>query len=141
MKIAVSACLLGTNCKYDGGNNLNTSLASLLAGHEIVPVCPEGAGGLPCPRVPAEIADGKVVTRDGRDVTDAFDTGAKRCFEKVKDCDLAILKSRSPSCGSSAIYDGSFTGQLTAGEGIFARMLKEAHIPILEADAFCHEDY
>lgn len=139
MKIAVSACLLGANCKYDGKNNLNSRLASLLEGHEVIPVCPEMEGGLPCPRTPAEIADGRVITKDGRDVTDAFVKGAEICFEKVKDSDLAILKSRSPSCGSSAIYDGSFKGRLAAKDGIFVRMLKDADIPVMEADAFCPE--
>lgn len=141
MRIAVSACLLGENCKYNGKSNLNERLAALLEGHEVIPVCPEMTAGLGCPRSPVEIKEGRVLTEDGKDVTSAFEKGALACFEKTKDCDLAILKSKSPSCGASSIYDGTFTHTLTGGAGVYASLLEKAGIPILEADAFCGRSY
>lgn len=140
MKIAVSACLLGHNCKYNGGNNHSQALLELLAGHEVVPFCPEGASGLPTPRPPAEIQGGegcdvvagraRVTLRDGADVTDAFLAGARRMAERARGCSLAVLKANSPSCGSGTIYDGSFTGAQRPGDGVGAALLKASGIPV-----------
>lgn len=134
-KILVSACLLGEPCKYSGGSNYNQDVIDLLerlnAG--AVPVCPEVLGGLPTPRTPAEIQDGRVVTADGRDVTEAFVRGAQKALLAAKEngCSLAVLKERSPSCGCGEIYDGSFSGRLISGDGMTARLLRQAGIPVV----------
>ncbi|MBR0414139.1 MAG: DUF523 domain-containing protein [Clostridia bacterium] len=132
MVIAVSACLLGENCKYNGGNNYSAALADFLQGHEVLPLCPEVLGGLPVPREPAEIVGGVVRLRDGSSVDAAFRTGAALALEKVKaaGAELVVLQSRSPSCGIGTIYDGSFSGKLTAGDGVFAALLKENGIAV-----------
>ncbi len=126
MKIMVSACLLGDNCKYNGGNNRSPELLHLLSGHEVVPVCPEVLGGLPTPRAPAEIVNGVVINREGVSVDDAFRRGAKKAIEMARQekPDLIILQSRSPSCGVKEIYDGTFSGKLVPGHGIFAEMAR-----------------
>ena len=136
MKIVVSACLLGENCKYNGGSNRNEKLIRMLSGHSVIPVCPELLGGLPVPRIPAEIVDGAVVSREGVSVDDAFRRGAEKALEIVKkeQPDLIILQSRSPSCGVKQIYDGSFSGTLIPGQGIFAKMASEAGFRVADAE-------
>lgn len=121
----VSACLTGENCKYNGGNNRNEKVLELLEGNEVLAVCPEQMGGLPTPRVPSEIRDGIVTTRDGRNVDEAFRAGAARCLEiAVKEKpDLIVLQSRSPSCGVKQRYDGTFSGTLAEGAGVTAQLL------------------
>ena len=125
MKVMVSACLTGENCKYNGGNNRNEKVLELLEGNEVLAVCPEQMGGLPTPRVPSEIRDGIVTTRDGRNVDEAFRAGAARCLEiAVKEKpDLIVLQSRSPSCGVKQRYDGTFSGTLAEGAGVTAQLL------------------
>ena len=127
--LLVSACLLGENCKYSGGNNALPPeiLAALEERYRLVSICPERDGGLPTPRVPSERRGSLVVNREGEDVTEAFRKGAKLALDKAKkeNCRLALLKERSPSCGSSVIYDGSFTGTVIPGEGVTAELLKE----------------
>ncbi len=128
MRIAVSACLLGERCKYSGGNNRCEDLVETLRGHELIPVCPEVLGGLDTPRSPAELVEGVVRTRDGLNVDDAYRHGAGRALEVIKQaggCDMAILQPRSPSCGVHQVYDGTFTGSLVTGQGVFARLLAE----------------
>ncbi len=136
MKIMVSACLLGENCKYNGGNNLNIKVLDYVKGHEVVSVCPEVMGGLPTPRIPAEIVDNIVTTKDGRNVDREFRTGAKEALKIAteKQVDLVILQSRSPSCGPKQIYDGSFSGRKMEGQGIFAKMLIENGIKVVDAE-------
>ena len=136
MKIMVSACLLGENCKYDGGNNRNEALLEMLAGHEIIPVCPETAGGLPVPRVPAELVNGRAVNRNGGDVDDAFRKGAEKALEiaEREKPDLIILQSRSPSCGVNEIYDGTFSGKKIPGHGIFADMVINADYKVIDVE-------
>ena len=136
MKIMVSACLLGENCKYDGGNNRNKELAEMLAGQEVIPVCPEVLGGLPVPRVPAEIVNGRVVNREGQDVDGAFRLGAEKALEiaERENPDLIILQSRSPSCGVNEIYDGTFTGKKIPGHGVFAEMAMGADYKVIDAE-------
>jgi len=134
MKIAVSACLLGHDCKYNGGNNRSQKVLNYTEGHEVIPVCPEVAGGLPTPRVPVELKDGRAINRNGEDVTEFFRRGVEKEMKKSKDIDLAILKSKSPSCGCKQIYDGSFTKTLINGKGMFAQALANAGIPILSED-------
>ena len=136
MKIMVSACLLGENCKYNGGNNRNPELLHLLSGHEVIPVCPEVLGGLSTPRVPAEIVNGVVINREGVSADDAFRQGAKKALEiaRQEKPDLIILQSRSPSCGVKEIYDGTFSGKLVPGHGIFAEMALQAGFRVIDAE-------
>ncbi len=136
MTILVSACLLGENCKYNGGNNRNERVLRFVAGHEIIPVCPEMLGGLPAPRKPVEWRNGRAVTRDGDDWTDAFRLGVSRAMALIegKRIDLAILQSRSPTCGVKQIYDGTFSGTRMAGQGALAHALAERGIPLMDAE-------
>ena len=136
MKIAVSACLLGENCKYDGGNNDSEKVHRFIQGHEVIAVCPEVAGGLPTPRVPAEIVNGIVTMKDGKNVDTEFRSGAQAEVNRIleQQVELCILQSRSPSCGVKQIYDGTFTGQKIPGQGIFAKMLCEKGIKVMDVE-------
>ena len=127
MKIMVSACLAGENCKYNGGNNRSEKVLQLLDGNDVIKVCPEQMGGLPTPRIPSEIRAGVVTAKDGRIVDAQFRAGAKKCLETAlrEKPDLIILQSRSPSCGVKQRYDGTFTGTLTDGAGVTAQLLME----------------
>lgn len=133
-KIVVSACLLGQNCKYNGGNNRCEAVLRFLQGREVIAVCPEQLGGLPTPRIPAEIVGDEVQNRAGESVDAAFREGARRAMARLEgeEVDLAILQPRSPSCGAKEVYDGSFSGRLIPGQGVFAQMLSESGIPVLE---------
>ena len=134
MIIAVSACLLGDNCKYNGGNNYSKKVADFVKGHEIIPVCPEVMGGLPTPREPSEIVNGIVMHKDGTSVDEEFRRGADIALKKVKEAgaELVILQSRSPSCGAGSIYDGTFSGKIISGQGVFAKLLNENDIKVLD---------
>ncbi len=136
MKVMASACLLGKNCKYSGGNNRNEKLLSLLAGHDVIPVCPEVLGGLPVPRIPAEIVDGIVTSREGISMDAEFRRGAAAALDiaKSENVDLIVLQPRSPSCGVGMIYDGSFSGKLIPGNGIFASLALDAGFRVINAD-------
>ena len=136
MKIMISSCLLGHNVKYNGGNNKNEALLRLLSGHTVIPVCPEVLGGLPVPRTPAEIVSGEVINRRGESVDKAFRKGAEKALESAKreKPDLVILQSRSPSCGVKQIYDGTFSGTLVSGQGVFARMAQEAGFRVIDIE-------
>jgi len=134
MKIAVSACLLGHDCKYNGGNNRSQKVLDYIEGHDVIPVCPEVAGGLPVPRVPVELEGGRAINRDGEDVTAFFQRGVEEEMKKMQGIDLAILQPRSPSCGCKQIYDGSFTKALINGKGMFAQALADAGIPMIDGD-------
>ena len=133
--LLISACLLGTNCKYNGGNNAlpEEKLAVLRERYRLVPVCPERDGGLPTPRLPSERLGERVLNRAGEDVTEAFRRGAAHALETAEreGCRIALLKERSPSCGSGKIYDGSFTSTVIAGDGITAELLKQNGIRVL----------
>ena len=135
MKIVVSACLLGQKCKYNGGDNYNEKVAAFVKGHKVIAVCPEVEGGLPVPRPPCEIVNGVVTDNTGRSRDSEFRTGAELCLKKALEekADMAILQSRSPSCGVNNIYDGSFSGRLTEGTGIFAKLLAENGIKAVDA--------
>ena len=127
MKIMVSACLAGENCKYNGGNNRNGKVLRLMDANEVLTVCPEQMGGLPTPRVPSEIRDGVVTAKDGRNVDAQFRAGAAKCLEiaKREQPDLIVLQSRSPSCGVKQRYDGTFSGKLVDRAGVTAQLLMD----------------
>ena len=127
-RLLISACLIGAKCKYSGGHNAlpENALAALRKRYALVPVCPETAGGLGVPREPSERRDDAVISRSGRDVTAAYCRGAAIAGELCErfGCRTALLKERSPSCGSGAVYDGSFSGTLVPGDGVTAELLK-----------------
>lgn len=133
MNILVSACLLGINCRYDGGAMLCEKLHELAQTHRLIPVCPEILGGLPTPRPPAELQKGQVMTCNGTDVTQNFVKGAHEALKLAQffDCTAAILKERSPSCGFGRIYDGSFSGAQTNGNGVAAQLLFDNGLQIV----------
>lgn len=141
--ILVSACLLGENCKYSGGNNLRENVCRFLEGKDFVAFCPEQAGGLSTPRLPCERRGERVVSRAGEDVTDAFLLGAERTLAlcRRENIDLAILKQGSPSCGSRYIYDGSFSGTRIPGEGITAELLRGHGIRVISEEDVGREEY
>lgn len=132
MKIMVSACLLGENCKYNGGNNLDEKVIAFLHGHEIVAVCPERLAGLGVPRVPMEIVDGVLVNRDGVIVDEPIRNAVAQILAENRDVELAVLKSRSPTCGVKQVYDGTFSGRLIDGSGTLAQALKAAGITAVD---------
>lgn len=137
--IIVSACLAGVNCKYSGGNNEDESVVALVKEGKAMPVCPEVLGGLEIPRACCEIVTDtkghqKVLTEDGKDVTDLFIAGARKtlAIAVTIGAKAAILQPRSPSCGYGKIYDGSFSGELNDGDGITAALLAAHNVRIYE---------
>lgn len=131
--ILVSACLLGVRCNHVGAASPSAAVVSLAADHDLVPVCPEVAGGLPVPRPAAELQpDGTVRTRAGEDVSDAYGRGAALAVAAARraGATMAVLKARSPSCGCADVYDGTFSRSLVSGEGVAARALREAGVAV-----------
>ena len=131
-KLLISACLLGFCCKYDGGTNTlpADTIATLRATYELIPVCPETAGGLPIPRAPSERRGGRVLSRD--DVTDEYEKGALLALALAErfGCRRALLKERSPSCGAGEIYDGTFSHSRVPGDGVAAEALRKAGLTL-----------
>ena len=136
MKILVSACLLGENCKYNGGNNYNAAVAEYVKGKEVLPICLEMMAGMGCPRTPIEIVDGVLMDRDGNNVDAAMGEAVAKAMAQIRNEEIqcAILQSRSPTCGVNQVYDGSFSGRLIPGSGIFAQALREAGYRVLDAE-------
>lgn len=137
MHILISACLLDVPCRYSGDGALLPEAEGLLAaGHHLVPVCPEQLGGLPTPRPPAERVGERVLTKDGQDVTRAYRQGANHAVALARrlGCGCALLKARSPSCGSGTIYDGTFSGARIPGDGVAAEGLKAVGIPVFDEE-------
>ena len=134
MKVIVSACLLGRNCKYNGGNNYDKKVAAFLEDKEVIPVCPEELAGLGIPRTPMEIVNGVLINRDGVVVDGPVRAAVAKILEEIKgqDIECAILKSRSPTCGVRQVYDGSFTGTLVDGAGTLAHALIDAGYTVLD---------
>ncbi len=142
MKVVISACLLGVRCRYDGGDSRNETAIKQGTKYELIPVCPEESGGLSTPRPPAEIVGGdgddvldgkaKVMTADGTDVTAAYLKGAHHALEvaQLNGATHVVLKARSPSCGCGDIYDGTFSGTLTSGDGVTTALLKRHGITV-----------
>ena len=133
MTVLVSACLLGCPCRHDGKSKPNADVLALMERHVLIPVCPEQMGGLATPRAPAERKDGGIFTESGTDVTAQYRRGAEEALRlaKLYGCTHAILKERSPSCGSGAIYDGSFSRALVPGDGVTAELLRKNGITVL----------
>ena len=132
MTILVSACLLGCPCRYDGTAKADPRVLALMERHTLIPVCPEQLGGLPTPRNPSERRGERVVMSDGRDVTAEYRRGAEEALRlaRLYGCTAAVLKEKSPSCGCGRIYDGTFSGTLTDGDGVTAELLKENGIKV-----------
>ena len=130
--LLISACLLGAQCRYDGQSKPVLEMVALSEQFDLVPVCPEQLGGLPTPRTPAERIEERVITQDERDVTAEYRRGAEQALHLARlcGCRIALLKERSPSCGSGTIYDGTFSGGLTAGDGVTAVLLRENGIAV-----------
>jgi len=131
--IIVSACLAGINCRWDGEARPNPKIIEMIKAGKAIPVCPEQLGGLPTPRTPSEQKGDKVFAKDGNDVTVQFRKGAEEILKiaKMINCNQAIFKSKSPSCGCGKIYDGSFFGKLIDGDGVTAKLLKENNIKVI----------
>ena len=131
--ILVSACLLGHACRYDGKSKPCERVIALKDTYNLVPICPEVMGGLPTPRTPSEICGELVLMKDGRNVTENYNRGAQKALEIAREnaCTVAILKEKSPSCGSGLIHNGLFDGGLVEGDGITAKLLKSQGIRVL----------
>lgn len=134
MRVLVSACLLGVNCRYNGVPKENRKVRELLNSEDItlIPVCPEQMGGLPTPRTPSERKGAGVVSSEGEDRTASFTRGAEETLRIAKwyGCKVALLKERSPSCGNKEVYDGSFAGTVVPGEGMTAELLKKNGVKV-----------
>ena len=135
-KIVVSACLLGENCKYNGGNNFDSKVPDFVKGREVIPVCPELEAGLGCPRVPMEIVNGILINRDGENVDVPVRRAVSQILERIREETIAcaVLKSRSPTCGLKQVYDGTFTGKLVSGSGVLAEALTAAGYYVIDAE-------
>lgn len=135
-KILVSACLFGNNCRYKGDNCFNENLAKLGKDAVLIPVCPEQLGGLPTPRHPAERVNDKVISDVGTDVTAEYSRGADLAVEiaKANAVDYCVLKANSPSCGKGVIYDGTFSGNKTEGNGLTTEKLLKAGFTVFTED-------
>ena len=136
MKILVSACLLGENCKYNGGNNYNAAVAEFVKDKDVLTICPELMAGMGCPRTPIEIVDGILMDCDGNNVDAAMRKAVAAAMEQIRKEDIlcAVLQSRSPTCGTNQIYDGSFSGKLIPGTGILAQALRESGYQVMDAE-------
>jgi len=135
----VSACLMGVNCKYSGGNNKNENVINFLKDKEFTVVCPEQLGGLATPRVPVEIVDGDYVNKVGENVSTNFINGANETLKIINmynDIELIILKDGSPSCGSEKIYDGTFSNVKINGMGCTAKLLMKKGYKIKSENDF-----
>lgn len=137
-KLLISACLIGRDCKYSGGNNMlpESVLERLRGEYELFPVCPESDGGLSTPRDPSERIGDKVLSCAGRDVTAEFVKGAEIALKTALDngCTLALMKAHSPSCGKGMIYDGTFSGTLVPGDGVAAELLMKHGIEVISEE-------
>ena len=136
MKILVSACLLGENCKYNGGSNYHAAVAEYVKDKEVLAICPEMMAGMGCPRTPIEIVNGVLMDCDGNNVDAAMREAVAQAMERIRKEEIrcAILQSRSPTCGVNQIYDGSFSGKLIPGSGVLAQALKEEGYRVIDAE-------
>ena len=136
MRILVSACLLGENCKYNGGNNYSPAVEAFVKDEEVLSICPEMMAGMGCPRTPIEIVDGVLMDRNGNNVDASMREAVAQAMEMIRkeDIQCAVLQSRSPTCGVNQIYDGSFTGKLIEGSGVLAQALKLVGYRVVDAE-------
>ena len=134
VKIVVSACLLGRNCKYNGSNNYDPKVAEFVRGADVIAVCPEECLGMP--RIPMEIVNGVLVNRDGESVDGIVRGQVAAILERLRgeDIECCVLKSRSPTCGVRQIYDGTFSGKLVDGMGVLAQALRDAGYRCVDAE-------
>ena len=136
MKIVVSACLLGENCKYNGGNNFSPTVAEFIRGREVIPVCPERLAGLGVPREPIEIVNGEVRRKDGTSVDAEVRKAVQEILDQLEGLEIecVILKSRSPTCGVKRVHDGTFSGVLVDGMGVLAAALQKNGYKVIDAE-------
>jgi len=129
----VSACLLGLKTRYDGKVKPNDKIIEMSKKEVLIPICPEQLGGLSTPREASEQKNGKVISKNGNDVTENFQRGAEEVLKLVKLLDIkeVILKQKSPSCGFGKIYDGTFSGKIIEGNGVTADLLSKSGIKIM----------
>ena len=135
-KILVSGCLLGENCKYNGGNNYNPRVVEFLKGKEVISICPEMMAGMGCPRNPIEIVDGVLTDCQGKNVDSLLRKSVMEIMDRIRDEEIqcAILQSRSPTCGVNQVYDGTFSGKLIPGSGVFAKSLMDAGYLVIDGE-------
>ena len=135
-KILVSGCLLGENCKYNGGNNYNPRVVEFLKGKEVISICPEIMAGMGCPRNPIEIVDGVLTDCHGKNVDSLIRKSVMEIMERIRDEEIqcAVLQSRSPTCGVNQVYDGTFSGKLIPGSGVFAKSLMDAGYRVIDGE-------
>ena len=135
-KILVSGCLLGENCKYNGGNNYNPRVVEFLKDKEVISICPEIMAGMGCPRNPIEIVDGVLTDCHGKNVDALIRKSVMEIMERIRDEEIqcAILQSRSPTCGVNQVYDGTFSGKLIPGSGVFAKSLMDAGYCVIDGE-------
>ncbi len=134
----VSACLCGLLCRYDGGIPAIPALVHMREQGLCLPFCPETEAGLPTPRPPCELRNGRVLNTEGADLTETFAKGAELALAlaRRRGIGAAILKDRSPSCGSTTIYDGSFSGRRIPGEGVTAALLRRSGLHVYTEQNF-----
>ena len=135
-KVLVSGCLLGENCKYNGGNNYNPRVVEFLKGKEVISICPEIMAGMGCPRNPIEIVDGVLTDCHGKNVDSLLRKSVMEIMDRIRDEEIqcAILQSRSPTCGVNLVYDGTFSGKLIPGSGVFAKSLMDAGYLVIDGE-------
>ena len=135
-KILVSGCLLGENCKYNGGNNYNPRVVEFLKDKEVISICPEMMAGMGCPRNPIEIVDGVLTDCHGKNVDSLIRKSVMEIMERIRNEEIqcAILQSRSPTCGVNQVYDGTFSGKLIPGSGVFAKSLMDAGYLVIDGE-------
>lgn len=135
-KILVSGCLLGENCKYNGGNNYNPRVVEFLKDKEVISICPEIMAGMGCPRNPIEIVDGVLTDCHGKNVDSLIRKSVMEIMERIRDEEIqcAVLQSRSPTCGVNQVYDGTFSGKLIPGSGVFAKSLMDAGYLVIDVE-------
>ena len=135
-KILVSGCLLGENCKYNGGNNYNPRIVEFLKDKEVISICPEMMAGMGCPRNPIEIVDGVLTDCHGKNVDSLIRKSVMEIMERIRDEEIqcAVLQSRSPTCGVNQVYDGTFSGKLIPGSGVFAKSLIDAGYLVIDVE-------
>lgn len=138
MKVLVSSCILGKNCKYNGKNNFNPKVIEFLKGKKVFEICPELLAKMPIPRPSVEIVNGIVMDIDGNNMNTVYHAATQLALKEIEgiEFDMVILQSRSPTCGVNQIYDGSFTGKLIKGKGLFAEALSKAGYIVMDAEDF-----